>query len=722
MYSPTSQFEHSLQPLLNHLGLGVYRLSEQGVIVYANAACLRLLGITELAIAAQTLAPYFSPIDYSQLMQMQHTACSYEVQLHRADGSVGWVRLNQTWVVVEGVSYIDGVMENISDRKRLEQEREHCLLREQTARTTAETQRYRSTFLAEASRLLASSLDYHTALTNVAEMAVPILADFCIIDILENHLTAFKPPIIVAAEPEKVALIVELRQHYPLAANANYGVPKVLRTGNPELVSLLPEGFLRQIARDSEHLRLLEEFQTVSYMIVPLATRDRTLGAITLISTQPDRRYEQVDLMTAMELANRAAIAIDNASLYQTAQEANQLKDEFLAIVSHELRTPLNSILGWAQMLRTRKFNETLTAKAVETIERNARLQGKLIDDILDISRIIRGKLQLNLEMASLPQLISMAIDDIRTAIEVKNIYLETSIQPKVGLVHGDPARLQQIVWNLLTNAVKFTPAGGQIQVRLQQVGQLEPHPPGLERQITQQSYARITISDTGQGIDSEFLPYVFDRFRQADSTRTRSQGGLGLGLAIVRSLVEMHHGVVAVDSPGVGKGATFTVHLPVQLTSSVAAVSSDGNQELPDLSRLRVLVVDDDPDTRELVMFILQQCQADVTAVASADAGFQALTQIQPQLLISDISMPEEDGYAFIRRVRLLESDRHHHPLLAIALTAFARPEDRQDSLQAGFHHYLAKPVNPFELVQVISQLLSSQTGIRQLDQPKNI
>lgn len=523
----------------------------------------------------------------------------------------------------------------------------------------------------------------------MARLVVPVLADLCAIDIIEANLTTFREPIVAASDPEREALVLELRRLYPPRANANFGAAKVLRTGEPELVTEIPESLLRSIAQDAKHIRLIQQLGAKSYMVVPLIARERKLGAIAFVSAQPERRYGQADLAIAEELARRVAVAIDNARLYQEALEANRMKDEFLAIVSHELRTPLNTMLGWSQILRTRNLDEARTAKAIEIIERNAKLQGKLIEDLLDVSRIVQGKLQLNMHPVHLVPVINAAVEDVRPRAQSKAIQINLMLDPSVAQVMGDSARLQQIVWNLLTNAVKFTPHAGKISIRLEQVN----------------AYAQIEISDTGEGISADFLPYVFERFRQANNSKTRAQGGLGLGLAIVRSLVEMHNGTVYAVSEGEGKGATFTVQLPAQDFQQPPPTNEALTSDFPNLNGLQVLVVDDDADTRELITFILEQCEAQVTAAASPGEALAAIAQFQPDILISDISMPDEDGYSLIRRVRTLAADQGKQ-IPAIALTALAKEDDQQEALSAGFQRYLAKPVNPSELVALVASI----------------
>ncbi|TAF03965.1 MAG: PAS domain S-box protein, partial [Nostocales cyanobacterium] len=377
------------------------------------------------------------------------------------------------------------------------------------------------------------------------------------------------------------------------------------------------------------------------------------------------------------------------------AETANRIKDEFLATLSHELRTPLNAMLGWTQLLKSRKFDEITTAKALETIDRNSRALAQLIEDVLDVSRIIRGKLRLNLHPLELAPVIQAAIETVRPAADAKEITIESQFDSSLGVVMGDANRLQQIVWNLLSNAVKFTPKWGRVEIKIERVN----------------SRVQIKVSDNGTGISSEFLPHVFERFCQADSSTTRSHGGLGLGLAIVRHLVELHGGTVAADSPGVGQGSTFMVNLPMKAIAMEYSIPNPYpfpnredfvNHQLFILQDVRVLVVDDEADTRNLLTTILGQYGAQVLAVTSATEAMTALSQFHPNILISDIGMPQEDGYTLIRKIRSLPS-HEGGKIPAVALTAYARAEDRTQALLAGFQLHIPKPVNPAELAAVV-------------------
>ncbi|RUR72367.1 hypothetical protein PCC6912_63450 [Chlorogloeopsis fritschii PCC 6912] len=399
-----------------------------------------------------------------------------------------------------------------------------------------------------------------------------------------------------------------------------------------------------------------------------------------------DRKQAEEARIQALERERAARIELERAS---------RMKDEFLAIVSHELRSPLNGILGWSRLLRTRRLSPDTTEQALAAIERNAQAQTQLIEDLLDISRIIRGQIRLNLRPTSLISAIGAALDTVSPTAQTKSIQIESRLNLNVGLVSGDPERLQQIVWNLLSNAVKFTPEGGRIEIRLEWVG----------------SYAQIQVSDTGKGINPEFLPYVFVRFRQADATTTRTEGGLGLGLAIVQNLVELHNGTVSVTSKGEGQGATFTVKLPLLDTDSAPSQQELSIQRQTDwqttlnLQGLKILAVDDEADTREFLTTALSEYGANVTTAASTREALQILQLVKPDVLLSDIGMPGEDGYTLIRQIRQLPLEQCGQ-IPAAALTAYAREGDRLQALAAGFQMHVPKPVEPIQLLTVVAKL----------------
>jgi PAS domain S-box-containing protein len=507
--------------------------------------------------------------------------------------------------------------------------------------------------------------------------------------------------------------------HFPMPRNTDIFAPTFNGEGTVLIADVKKDP---RYGKNSPYYGMPEgHLPVTSYLAVPVISRSgEVLGG--LFFGHPEEGVFTERAARIVEgLAAQTAVAMDNARLYETAQraraeaeqtaqekerlyreaqESSRLKDEFLATVSHELRTPLTAILGWAHMLRTGQFGDDSALKAIETIERNARSQSQLIDDLLDVSRIITGKLRIDVRPVDPNTFIESAVEAVRPAAEAKGVRVQRIMDTGVATVSGDPVRLQQVVWNLLSNAIKFTPRGGRVQVRLERVN----------------SHVEISVSDNGAGIAPEFLPYVFDRFRQADQRTTRQHGGLGLGLAIVRHLVELHGGTVRAESPGEGQGSTFMVLLPVapvyRSINKEERVHSAARDTLPSygcpdrLDGLRVLAVDDEADTRELLKAGLGQCGAEVTAVGSAAEALEAMVAAVPDLLISDIGMPGEDGYELIRRVRALTVEGGGK-VPAIALTAYARVEDRMQALRAGYQMHVPKPVELAELVAVAASLM---------------
>ncbi|MGZ8848427.1 MAG: hybrid sensor histidine kinase/response regulator, partial [Pyrinomonadaceae bacterium] len=372
-------------------------------------------------------------------------------------------------------------------------------------------------------------------------------------------------------------------------------------------------------------------------------------------------------------------------------------KDEFLATLSHELRTPLTAMLGWLTMLRQSRLDDETAKHALETVERNARAQAQLIEDLVDVSRIAGGKLQLDVQAVDLSALIASAIDIVRPAANGRGVLIETNLDPSVGPVAGDPARLQQVIWNLLSNAVKFTPRDGYVYVSVRRV----------------ESFAEVEVRDTGIGIDADFLPWVFERFRQAESPLTRLHRGLGLGLAIVRHLTELHGGTVAAESEGEGHGATFTIRIPLaesQVLAPKKLEAEDSRESRQALAGMRVLLVEDEADARELILLTLKLSGAEVQAVDSAQEALGNLNAFKPDVLVSDIGLPSESGYDLIRQVRALPNALSKVP--AVALTAFATQKDRQRALESGFQIHLAKPVEPQALIDTIEELVNGKGG----------
>jgi len=450
---------------------------------------------------------------------------------------------------------------------------------------------------------------------------------------------------------------------------------------------------------------LLERTALRSAVGVPLAVKGGEIVGAVVVLDRPGRRFDGDAIRTVRAFSDQAALALDNARLYRRAEqrqreaeEAARAKEEFVAVLSHELRTPLGAMLGWVRMLRTRRLGADRAAQGLETLERNVRLLGRLIDDLLDVSRIVTGKMHLEKRPVDLHPVIEAAVEKLRPDAQAHRVGLDVVAGPGAGLVLGDPVRLEQVLTNLVSNAVKFTPAGGRVSVRL----------------VRADNEIRIVVHDTGEGIEAGVLPYVFDRFRQVDATRTRRQGGLGLGLAIVRSLTQLHGGTVTADSRGPGQGATFTVALPLLAVrvgdSRLAAEAGPPRRRVPappaPLDGLRVLVVDDHRDSREMIGAVLTGVGAAVHLAGSADEALQWLQHSPVDVLVSDLGMPGLDGFDLIRAVRAQEdAGESAQRLAAMALSAYASDEDRARALAAGFQDYAAKPIDPADLVALVAR-----------------
>jgi signal transduction histidine kinase len=433
---------------------------------------------------------------------------------------------------------------------------------EQQARAAAEIAGRRAAFLADASAALASSLDHETTLRTIAKLAVPFVADWCTVDVVDDDGSVRR--LAVVQDDESKAAFARMAATYPSDPEGRHPRTRVLRTGRSVLIPVVADDALAAMASDEEQLRALRALGYRSAMIVPLTVRGRVLGALSLATSRSNRRYGPDDLALGEELAHRAAVALDNARLYQAerdahaeAQAASQAKDEFLSMVSHELRTPLQAMLGWVAVLRQGKLPEAKRGRALDIIEQSGRAQARLIGDLLDVSRMVSGRLRIEPRPVTLPPIIQAAVDAVQPAADAKRVHVRCLFDPRVGAVAGDADRLQQVIWNLLSNAVKFTPPGGRVELRLE----------------AQDDEVRIVVTDTGEGIAPSFLPHVFERFRQAEAARSsRPRSGVGLGLAIVRHLIELHGGRALVESPGVGCGATFTVVLPAAPLASQSA------------------------------------------------------------------------------------------------------------------------------------------------------
>jgi PAS domain S-box-containing protein len=620
-----------------------------------------------------------------------------EYRIVRPDGSVRWVE-GRGQIVEDGRHRrLLGVCMDVTERKRAEQE--------------LDDRRREAEVVAELTRTVSASLDLDTVLQRVCVAARELTgSDTASIALPENAETPLPDAMVVRARVAPGASDQPVRR-----IERGRGVGgRVMETGRP----FRTDNYRTDPRFTKDYVDPAGEAGTVAAMVVPVRI-DGRVGGLLYVTNLVPRAFSDSDESVLLGLADHAAVAIRNASVLAiqqaalaAAEGANRAKDEFLATLSHELRTPLTAMLGWVRMLRSGRLTGEQAHGALEVIERNTRLQAQLINDLLDVSRIVAGKLQLDMRPMELVSIFEEALASMKGDADAKGLVIESSINPSAGPVLGDRLRLQQIVVNLLSNALKFTPSDGRITVVLERVG----------------ANARIQVADTGIGIEPALLPHVFNRFLQADSTSSRKHGGLGLGLAIVRHLAELHGGSVRAESAGPGHGATFTLELPILIAGSgrgerVAIERLEGVEpRLPRLDGLRVLVVDDHDDARELISTVLEQCGADVAVAGSADEALQVLEQRRVDVLVSDLAMPGADGFELIRRVRAREQAAGAATLPAVALTAYAGTVDRARALAAGFQAHASKPIAPDELATLVDSLTGRHGGADMAPKPSSV
>jgi signal transduction histidine kinase/DNA-binding NarL/FixJ family response regulator len=559
--------------------------------------------------------------------------------------------------------------------------------RDVTAARRDERQRQ---LVADAVRVLASTLDIGKALQGMADLLVGELADIAAVDIVEGE-SVNRCAIAGRTAHERERL--EPMRGDNLTRNRRHPSLEAIARGETIVRNDLDDQTLAVIASNEQHLAILRSLRPHAFLAVPLRGGDQTLGAI-IVARTTGSGFSPDDVATTQELARQASAALHNIWSYRAAAEANRLKDEFLATLSHELRTPMTSILGWAQILRLDDTPPELIRDGLESIERSARAQAQLIDDLLDLSRMQMGKVQFQVRPFSLTAVVRSAVETVRPAAQARGVTLTFDADGDIA-INGDPDRMQQVIWNLLSNAVKFSEAESDVRVSV----------------TADETSAQVAVTDYGRGIAADFLPHVFDRFRQADSATTRRYGGLGLGLAIVKQLVEMHGGTVRASSAGIGRGATFTVTIPLPPRSrqesapAHAPIEAGAIARLADLSGICLLVVEDDPAAAHTLCTLLERAGADVRTTGTVAAALESLRQRIPDVLISDVAMPDEDGLALIRAIRgrlRIAADR----LPAIALTAFHDVDLRVALLGAGFQRFMTKPVDAQALATVVAAL----------------
>jgi PAS domain S-box-containing protein len=589
---------------------------------------------------------------------------SFEIaaRFRRADGAYRWHLVRAIAVTDGGGETTEwiGTSTDIDDRIRAEE-----ALR----------------FLADASTALAESLEYRRTLSDVCGLAARMIADWCVVDLRDSHASAAW---IGLAGPSTAAT-------------------EMARRALQDRRARLTRFFLPQTngaAADAADVDPFDGTPLSATLVVPLTVRGTDIGWLRLAHSISGRTFTDLDRALAADLARRICVCVDNARLYEAAQSertaleaAARTKDEFLAVLSHELRSPLHTTLGWAQMLRTGKLEARTFDMALDTIERSVRAQVRLVDDLLDVSSIVTGKLRLKIEPVDLSQIIRASVESVQPAAAAKAIDLELVLPENGTPMRGDASRLQQVAWNLLSNAIKFTPKNGHIRVTLER----------------REDLLRLSVADDGDGIEPEFLPFVFDRFRQANSSTTRTYTGLGLGLSIVRHLVELHGGHCRAESAGVARGTTMTIELPIAPTGPRAGIALLTTEPAPALEGIRALLVDDLADGRALFQIMLEQAGARVTTVSTVSEAWKAIAEQLPDILVSDIGLPGESGYDLIRRVRSA-SDGAIRALPAIALTAYASEADRRAALGAGFDAHVGKPIEHEALVTALRAVLATR------------
>jgi signal transduction histidine kinase/PAS domain-containing protein len=679
-----------LDAILTSIVDGVTVQDQSGRLVFANPAAARLIGFPDIDSLLRTpsaeILKRFEIFDENgALLPLAdlpgrralrgETVAPVALRFrYHGDGDERWSAVSASPMTGPGGSRLAiGIFRDVTEARRAHE---------------------RERFLAAAGEVLASSLDYETTLKSVADLAVPGLADWCRIDVLDDY-EKVRTIAVAHKDPEKRTMATEIQKRYGRPQETT-GIHRVITTGRSEIYPLITDEMLRAgTNNDGDYLEVLRGLGMRSAMCVPLSARGRTFGAITLISNV--RSFDDLDLAFAEEVARRAALAMDNAVLFRkeqearqreeaargSAEEANRAKDEFLATVSHELRTPLTAILGWGRMLTTGTMDDETRSIGLTAIVRAAESQATIVDDLLDISRIVSGKLRLEPKSLAVSAVIESAIESVFHAADAKGIKID--VESSDAMVHGDADRLQQVLWNLLSNAVKFTPAGGHVRIRSEKSN----------------GNVCIVVTDDGSGIAPDLLPYVFDRFRQGDSTPTRSFGGLGLGLSIARAIVEMHGGTLKAASEGEGRGATFTIVLPALRAGATKTAHKE--TEHAALGRRSVLLVDDDEATRMFLRTLLQRAGADVRVASSVREGSKLLESWMPQVIVTDIAMPDQDGFALLQHVR---GSRATENIPILALTAYGRADDRARALHAGFDSYLRKPIDPEEFLEQVATL----------------
>lgn len=662
-----SHTEGQIRSVVDNVIDGILTIDHQGSILSANPAAERLFGYRAEEMIGKNVnmlmpEPYRSQHDrylsnYLRTRQAKIIGIGREVIGRRKDGSLFPMYLGVSEFQREGQSYFTGIVRDITERKRVEN----------TAR-----------FLADASRSLATLVDYASTLQRVAYLAVPFFAEWCTIHVADGD-TGIRQLAAAHIDPEKTELIQDLGKRCPLAPNAKEGPARVLRTCQAEIAAEISEALIESIAPTEEHRKVLSDLNLQSYMSVPLAVRGKTFGVISFYSADPRRKYDSLDLAVAEDLAHRAAIAVENALLYSELRDADRRKDQFLAMLAHELRNPLAPIRSGLDLFLVSGFDPEVARMMQQQTEHLVRL----VDDLLDVSRILRGRVELRREVVEIKSVVQRAVDAMRPAIEASGQEFSVSLPASPVYLRADPVRMVQVISNLLSNANKYTPPGGHIGLAVRR----------------EQDGVTISVKDDGIGITEDVLPMVFDLFTQADRSLERTQGGLGIGLTIVRTLVEMHDGAVSVQSEGEGKGSEFTVHLP--------AYQGAGTEEPPaaptaPIRPHRILVVEDNVGTAKILSRLLAKLGShEIHMVHDGLSALEAAKAYHPEIVLLDIGLPRMNGYEVAQRLR---QEREFEQTVLVALTGYGTEEDRRRSAEVGFDRHLVKPPSLAMLREVLS------------------
>lgn len=677
----------------------VWTAKPDGELDFVNGRILEYFGRTHEEMTGNEWLEVVHPDDRPQIIeQWTHsvkTGEPYEVEFrlrHGADGTYRW-NLGRALPVRDKQGHIIkwfGTNTDITDHKLVEEERSRALQMErEMRRQEAELLRQESvanqrlSFLAEASEIFSSSLDYETTLLNVVQLAVPKLADWCSIVTLQSDGTLH--PIAVAHEdPAMLELAEELRRDYPTPLDAPHGSPHVIRTGRSELYEVITDAMLASRTVNERHLELCKKLKIRSAMIVPLTVRGNTFGAMTMVSSNPSRPFTQEDLRFAENLAVRAALSVENARLYNEAQRASQAKDHFLAVLSHELRTPLTPVLMAASAIEKDQLLPSEFKADISMIRRNVELEARLIDDLLDLTTISNGKVQLQSRSVNANELVIQADLIVRSELEPTHPRVALDLQAKNAHVEGDSTRMQQIFWNLLKNAVKFTPPEGEVRV--------------TTSNPTSDTW-RLEVADTGKGISQEELPHIFNAFEQGNRLVSKRFGGLGLGLAISKALADLHGGTLSATSDGIGSGAKFVFEMPLDLTPADRTPSFQTPPATDRPSGMRILLVEDHESTGSVMIRLLKKRGYHPLLASSLSEAFKLAKNNEFDLVISDLGLPDGTGFELMRELKA------RYDLRGIALSGYGMEEDVQQALEAGFMKHFTKPVNLEQLDEALQE-----------------